>query len=136
MNDELEQKLQQQLRASEDGLNGPTLARLHAARNRALETARRRRVPGWSGIWLTAAAAGVAAIALFINLRQPADQEQIAAAELESTLLAVAGGDEIVGPVTEQPVTDENGATETMDLLENLDFYEWLSQEAVKEQPT
>jgi hypothetical protein len=136
MNDELEQKLQQQLRASEDGLDGPTLARLHAARNRALETAGGRHLPRWSGTWLTAAAAGVAAIALFINLRQPADQEQIAAAELESTLLAVADGDEIIGPVTGQPVTGENGTTETMDLLENLDFYEWLSQEAVKEQST
>lgn len=136
MNDELEQKLQQQLRASEDNLDAPTLARLHAARNRALETAGGQRIPRWSGAWLTAAAAGVAAVALFINLRQPADQEQIAAAELESTLLAVAGGDEIVSPVAEQPITEENGATETMDLLDNLDFYEWLSQEAVKEQPT
>jgi hypothetical protein len=134
MNEQHEQQLQRQLRASEDELDGPTLARLHAARNRALETAGGRR--RWSGAWLTAAAAGVAAVALFINLRQPAEQPQIAAAELESALLAVAGADEIVGPATEQPVTGDNGTTDTMDLLENLDFYEWLSQEAAQEQPT
>jgi hypothetical protein len=136
MNDELEKKLQQQLRASEDELDGPTLARLHAARNRALETAGGRRVSRWSGTWLTAAAAGVAAIALFINLRQPAEQEQIAAAELESALLAAAGSDAVTDPVSGEPVNIENNATETLDLLENLEFYEWLSETDVQEQQT
>ena len=136
MNDELEQKLQQQLRASEDGLDSPTLAQLHAARNRALETAGGRRVARWSGTWLTATAAGVAAIALFINLRQPAEQQQIAAAELESALLAAAGSDAVTDPVSGEPVNIENNATETLDLLENLEFYEWLSETDVQEQQT
>jgi hypothetical protein len=136
MNDELEKTLQQQLRASEDGLDGPTLARLHAARNRALKAAGNRRESRWPGSWLTAAAASVAAIALFISLRQPADQNQLAVADLESTLLAAAGSDEIVSALPEEPVSGESNATETLDLLENLDFYEWLSQEESKEQQT
>ena len=135
MNDELEQKLQQQLRASEDGLDGPTLARLHAARNRALETAGGRRVARWSGTWLTAAAS-VAAMALFITLRQPAEQQQIAAAELESTLLAAAGSDAVTDPVSGEPVNIENNATETLALLENRESYERRSETAGPERQT
>ena len=39
MNDDFEKNLQQKLRSSEDGLDAPTAARLHAARNRAVESA-------------------------------------------------------------------------------------------------
>jgi hypothetical protein len=130
MNDELEKTLQQQLRASEDGLDGPTLARLHAARNRALKAAGNRRESRWPGSLLTAAAAAS------ISLRQPADQNQLAVADLESTLLAAAGSDEIVSALPEEPVSGESNATETLDLLENLDFYEWLSLEESQEQQT
>ena len=133
MNKDLEKNLQDQLRSSEDGLNAPTLARLHAARNRALETGKGGRTPRWAGGWLTAAAAGVAAIILFATLRQPPDTGPLTTAELESTLLAAAGN-EYVSPVTEEPVSAGSDAAETLDLLENLDFYEWLSQEPAEEQ--
>jgi hypothetical protein len=139
MSNEIEKKLQDQLRRSEDGLDAPTLARLHAARNRALDLARSHREPRWAGSWLTAAtAAGVAAIALFVAIRQPADTGQLAATEFESTLLAAASND-IISPVTEEPGTGAASASdtaETLDLLENLDFYEWLSEVADREQQT
>lgn len=136
MNDELEHKLQQQLRASEDDLDAPTLARLHAARNRALEKAGGRRQPRWSGPWLTAAATGVAAIALITTLRQPADDVPLSATEFESALLAAAGSDAHTDAVSGEPVSAESKATETLDLLENLEFYEWLSEADLQEQQT
>ena len=137
MSSDLEQQLQDQLRSSEEHLDAPTLARLHAVRNRVLETGRGRRKPRWGGSWLAVtAAAGAAAIALTVALRQPADTGQPAAAEFESTLLAAAGNNEIISPVTDEPLTGGGNAEETLDLLENLDFYEWLSQEAAAEQPT
>lgn len=136
MNDELEQKLQEQLRASEDSLDSPTRARLHVARYRALAAAGDRRGSRWPGSWLMAAtAASVVAIALLISIWQPADQHQLAVAEFESALLAAADSDETGNPAIGEPVTGEANATETLDLLENLDFYEWLSQE-VQEQQT
>jgi hypothetical protein len=137
MNDELEKKLQQQLRASEGELDGPTLARLHAVRNCALEAAGGRRELRWSGIWLGAAAAtGVAAIVLLVSLRQPTDDAGLPATVFENTLLAAAGNEAIIDPVTGEPVNGDSNAAETLDLLENLEFYEWLSQEEAQEQQT
>ncbi len=137
MSNDLETQLQEQLRSSEDHLDAPMLARLHAARNRALDAGSGHREPRWRGNWLTAtAAAGAAAIALVVAVRQPADTGQLAAAEFESTLLAAAGNNEIISPVTDEPVNGGGNADEMLDLLENLDFYEWLSQEATAEQPT
>lgn len=137
MSNDLEKQLQDQLRGSEEHLDAPTLTRLHAARNRALESGSGQRRPRWGGNWLTATAvAGAAAIALLVAVRQPADTGQLAAAEFESTLLAAAGNNEIIGPATDEPVTGGDDADQTLDLLENLDFYEWLSQEAAEEQPT
>lgn len=145
MNDEFENRLRQQLRASEDGLDAPTLARLHAARNKALGAAgsrRERRWPNiWPGAWLAAStAAGAALIALFLGTGQSPDEAQLPVAELESTLLAAAGSEDLTGPAGEEPVTGAAGAAtgtdpaETLDLLENLDFYEWLSQQEAEEQ--
>lgn len=151
MNDEFENRLRQQLRASEDHLDAPTLARLHAARNQALGATGSRRErrwpkiwPGiWPGAWLAATAtAGVALIALFLGTGQSPDEAQLPVAELESTLLAAAGSEDITGPAGEEPVTGAAGAAtgtdpaETLDLLENLEFYEWLSQQEAGEQPT
>ncbi|MEZ5562186.1 MAG: hypothetical protein R3F27_04430 [Gammaproteobacteria bacterium] len=137
MNEEFEKQLRQQLRASENGLDGPTLARLHAARNRALDAAGQRREWQLRGNWLkAAAAAGVAAIALFFGLRQPPGELPLSATELESTLLAAADGDEPATPVNGDQATVEGEAAETLDLLENLEFYEWLSREAAEEQQT
>ncbi len=137
MSNDLEKQLQDQLRSSEDRLDAPMLARLHAARNRALDAVGGHREPRWGGRWLAiTAAAGAAAIALAVAVRQPADTGQPAAAEFESTLLAAAGNNEIISPATDEPLTGGGDADETLDLLENLDFYEWLSQEAAEEQPT
>jgi hypothetical protein len=139
MNDELEQKLQQQLRASEDELDGPTLARLHAARNRALEKAGGRRVLYGPQGWLAAAAAAsvaasVAAIALFVALRQPADDMPASVAAFESTLMAAADSDELANPAGAESVDTGTDTAETLDLLENLEFYEWLSEQDTQEQ--
>lgn len=143
MNDEFEERLRQQLRASEDHLDAPTLARLHAARNRALGAAGSRRERRWSGTWLAAAAAAsTAVVALFLGTGQSPDDAQLPVAELESTLLAAAGSEEITGPAGEDPATGGAGngpgtdPAETLDLLENLEFYEWLSQQEAEEQPT
>ena len=137
MSNDLEKQLQDQLRGSEEHLDAPTLARLHAARNRVLEAGRDHRKPRWGGSWLAlTAAAGAAAIVMAVAVRQPADTGQPAAAEFESTLLAAAGNNEIISPATDEPLTGGGDADETLDLLENLDFYEWLSQEAAEEQPT
>ncbi|MFZ1623418.1 MAG: hypothetical protein WAU48_01350 [Gammaproteobacteria bacterium] len=134
MNKDLEKNLQDQLRASEDSLDAPTLARLHAARNRALDVAKGR-APQWAGSWLTAtAAAGVAAIALFIAIKQQPDVGPHKVTELESTLLAAASGAGVSAPVSDEPVPGAEDTAETIDLLENLDFYEWLSQEPAEEQ--
>lgn len=157
MNDELENRLRQQLRASEDHLDAPTRARLHAARNQALGAAgsrREQRSPkiwpniwpnNWPGAWLAATAtAGAALIALFLGTGQSPDEAQLPVAELESTLLAAAGSEDITGPAGEEPVGSGAGTAngigtdpaETLDLLENLEFYEWLSQQEAEEQPT
>ena len=134
MNKDLEKNLQDQLRASEDSLDAPTLARLHAARNRALDVAKGR-APQWAGSWLTAtAAAGVAAIALFIAIKQQPDVGPPEVTELESTLLAAASGTGVSAPVSDGPVPGAEDTAETIDLLENLDFYEWLSREPAEEQ--
>lgn len=135
MSKDFEKHLQDQLRASEDGLDASTLARLHAARNRALRAAEGRRESRWTGNWLAAtAAASVAAIALVIAVRPQPDTGQPGVAAFESALLAAAGGNEIINPVTDEPVSGGEDTAETLDLLENLDFYEWLSQEAGEEQ--
>jgi len=137
MNEQLEKQLQQQLRASEDKLDAPTLAALHAARNRALATAGRRQALHGTYGWLAAvAAAGVAAIGLFIGLRQPADDVQASVTALESTLMAAADGDEIAAPPGAESIDAGTDTAETLDLLENLEFYEWLSQQDTGEQPT
>ena len=153
MNDELENRLRQQLRASEDDLDAPTRARLHAARNQALGAAgsrREQRSPKiwpniWQGAWLAATAtAGAALIALFLGTGQSPDEAQLPVAELESTLLAAAGSEDLTGPAGEEPVGSGAGTgngigtdpAETLDLLENLEFYEWLSQQEAEEQPT
>jgi hypothetical protein len=135
MNDELEKRLQQQLRASEDELDGPTLARLHAARNRALEKAGRRRALYGPQSWLAvAAAASVAAIALFFGLRPPADDMPASVAAFESTLMAAAESDEFAAPAGAESVDTGTDTAETLDLLENLEFYEWLSEQETQEQ--
>jgi hypothetical protein len=137
MNEQLEKQLQQKLRSSEDGLDGQTLARLHAARNRALEKAGGRRLLYGPQGWLAAAAAaaaGVAAIALFINLRQPADDVPASLAAFESTLMAAADSDELAAPAGAEPVDTGTDTAETLDLLENLEFYEWLSEQDTQEQ--
>jgi hypothetical protein len=137
MNDELERNLRQQLRASEDKLDAPTLARLHTARNRALGTAGSHREGRWPGAWLAAAvAAGAALIALFLGSGQSPDEAQLPVAELESTLLAAAGSEDLAAPAGEKTVGDGTDTAETLDLIENLDFYEWLSQQETPEQPT
>lgn len=137
MNDELEKNLRQQLRASEDRLDAPTLARLHAARNRALGTAGSHRERRWPGAWLAAAvAAGAALIALFPRTGQSPDEAQLPVAELESTLLAAAGSEDPSTPAGEEAVSGGTETAETLDLIENLDFYEWLSQQETPEQPT
>lgn len=46
MSNDLEKQLQDQLRGSEEHLDAPTLARLHAARNRVLEAGDHRK-PRW-----------------------------------------------------------------------------------------
>lgn len=147
MNDEFEQELRQQLRASEDDLDAPTLARLHAARNKALGAAGSRREgrwsghwpSHWSGTWLAATvAASTAVVALFLGRAQSPEETQppLPVAELESTLLAAAGNEEIPGPAGEEavPSSTDTDTAETLDLIENLDFYEWLSQQEAEEQ--
>lgn len=137
MSKDLEKYLQEQLRASEAGLDAPTLARLHAARNRALDAAKAGRKPRSTQGWLAAgAAASTVAIALLVAVRPQADVDKPATAEFESTLLAAAGGNEIIAPVNDETGTAANETAETLDLLENLDFYEWLSQVEAEEQQT
>ncbi|MCL4780224.1 MAG: hypothetical protein KJ049_08525 [Gammaproteobacteria bacterium] len=137
MNDELEKQLRQQLRASEEKLDAPTLARLHAARNRALGTAGNHREGRWPATWLAAStAAGAALIALFLGYGQSPDEAQLPVAELESTLLAAAGSEGLAAPAGEEVVSGGTDTAETLDLIENLDFYEWLSQQETPEQPT
>ncbi len=134
MNKDLEKHLQDQLRASEDGLDAPTLARLHAARNRALDVAKGR-TPQWAGSWLTAtAAAGVAALALFIAIGPRPDTGQPEVTEFERTLLIAASGNGVSNPMSDEPVPGAEDSAETIDLLENLDFYEWLSQDPAQAQ--
>jgi hypothetical protein len=142
MNDEFEQELRQQLRASEDTLDAPTLARLHAARNRALAAAGSGREGRWSSrslTWLAAtAAASTAVVALFLGRAQSPEEAPLPVAELENTLLAAAGNEEIPGPAGEEavPGSTDTDTAETLDLLENLEFYEWLSEQEPEEQPS
>lgn len=136
MSNDPEKNLQDQLRASEDSLDASTLARLHAARNRALDKARGRPDSRWSGSWLAATAATSAiAIALFVAVRPPSGTRELPATEIESALLAAVSG-EVIGTISDEPVTNGADAAETLDLLENLDFYEWLSQQTTGEQAT
>ena len=157
MNDKFENNLQQKLRDSEDSLDAPTAARLHAARNRALEAASSTGNSLWNhnpwlriGIPVTATACAiVAAVFVALPLQQPGQQaDEIAVAdtsnsdpvieeqsllEFEASLLLAAETDGVINPSADEQNTASEETQELLDLYENLEFYEWLALEELEE---
>jgi hypothetical protein len=114
VSDDFEGKLQQQLRDSEQSLDGETLSRLRQIRAQAVEQAGRRTYP-YHRYWLPAAAvAAAASVALVIGLREPERpggpaSPPLAAIETEVLEdLALLGSDE------------------PLDLYADLELIEWL----------
>lgn len=107
------------LRESADGLDAATLSRLNRARQAALDEydARRRR-PAWlPGGWqpaLGAAAVAALAVALWVG-RDPAAPTRPAAHEARAD------------PALDLEVVL---ADESLELLEDLEFYDWVGNEA------
>jgi hypothetical protein len=166
MTDEFENELQTKLRASEAELDAPTLAKLHAARNRALGEKDVSRATPWLTGWLpVAAAASVAALAVWVVIApettapttdsspatamarpnddrdddQDNDQnneqnnEQFIG-DLETSLLFVAEADVLLDTDSSDGGASEPNDEEMLELLENLEFYEWLTAEEMEEQ--
>jgi hypothetical protein len=150
MNEDLEQKLQNNLRDSEGDIDAATLRRLREARQRATAAANDHARPPWQSNWIPAAAvASASAIAVFVALSpdpmQPIDNPAVATAPqaqdipksveldaFEASLLMAADVDELL----ELPANEQGGVAETdelLDLYENLEFYEWLLLEADEE---
>jgi hypothetical protein len=158
MTDEFENELQTKLRASEAELDAPTLAQLHAARNRALGEKDVSRATPWLTGWLpVAAAASVAALAVWVviapettapttdsspatAMARPNDDrdddqnnEQFIG-DLETSLLFVAAADVLLDTDSSDGGAGEPNDEEMLELLENLEFYEWLTAEEMEEQ--
>lgn len=93
------ERLRQRLDEQADGLDGAMLARLRAARARALEAGRRRRPARWALAGLAAAATLVGAVILWQGwMPMPATPEDWE---------VLAAGDDL-------------------ELIEELEFYDWL----------
>lgn len=103
-----ESTLAARLRASEEQLDGETLARLQQIRRRAQQhTPASHRLYGvkpWQG-WLLAASVAVVALLVALPRRAPETLDANAVLALE------------------------DGPHQDLDLYENLDFYEWLASQ-------
>ena len=158
MNDNFENNLQRQLRNSEDGLDAPTAARLHAARNRAVASANSSGNNFWNnnqwlriGVPATATACAILA-AIFVALlpgsqsgQQPdeltvvdasdtdAPMDEQSLLDFETSLLLAAEADEFIKLSTDEQNINPEGTQELLDLYENLEFYEWLALEELEE---
>ncbi len=150
MNDKLETELQQQLRAGEEELDAATLAKLHEARQRALEAIKAKPASPWLQGWVpVAAAASVVMLAVLVifSLRAPGDiepeiklvdnnepagesqPEEQPFADFEATMILAAEAEELLQPSADEPAVDGADTDELLDLYENLEFYEWLALE-------
>jgi hypothetical protein len=162
MNDDFEKNLQQKLRNGEDGLDAPTAARLHAARNRAVESASGSQNMFWNnsqwlrfGLPATATACAILA-AIFVALplvqepgQEPGQQadeltiadssgsdsnmDELSLLEFEASLLLAAEADGLIKPSADEQNISPEETQELLDLYENLEFYEWLALEEMEE---
>jgi hypothetical protein len=105
----LEQRAREVLQASVDGLDGHIRSRLTQARSAALEEARKSRAPfGWRTLIPAGALAGAAALAFVLwNGGAPAPGAATPHNSFEDLDLIVT--------------------SESFELLEDLEFYEWVA---------
>ena len=105
----LEQRAQELLRASADGLDGHIRSRLTQARSAAIEEARKSRAPFiWRTLVPAGALASVAALAFVLW----------------------NGSQQAPGPAALHPALDDIDlmvTSESFELLEDLEFYEWVA---------
>ncbi len=120
--DEIEQRSRELLQAGVDNIEGRVRSRLTRARFAAVEEASAHRAgPIWR-IWVPAGGVAAAAV-LAVMLWSGQGREQ------DSGLVEVAG--ENVSPPAISPVDDLDllMASESFELLEDLEFYEWVDGE-------
>jgi hypothetical protein len=110
--DEFAQRMQQALRKSEDELDELTLARLRAARSRALDAMPQRRARYW-----VLPASAVAAVLLVVT------------AVMLSDTLQPGNGNTMVAPNGEVALVEDMemlSSEASIEFLQDLEFYEWL----------
>jgi len=110
--EEMEKRTAKLFAESVDGLDAETRSRLNRGRQRALEAAKRRPWFAAPGVWLPAAAAAVAAIA--IVTWNGADAPTVPAAD----------GAPRVAADLEMLMDDAD-----LEMLEDLEFYSWMEAE-------
>lgn len=108
--DNFTQNVQQSLRDSENDIDELTLAKLHAARANAIDATAQPKSRNWS-IPASLAAAFVLAFVTVIFTQNPNN-------ELVGTDVALLEDIDVLS------------SNESLDLLENLEFYEWLDSNA------
>jgi hypothetical protein len=120
----LEQRAQNVLQSSAEGLDGQTRSRLTQARHAALDVLKQsdRRSATW---WLPASTAAAAAVLTVMVTMNSAHQP-------DADLAAAAGGVQSAAPVDELEIVT---AEDSLEFYRDVEFYAWLDM-VLEEEPT
>ena len=110
--EDLVRRIRRELDASVDSLDGETRSRLSSARSMALETARVRNRRAWQQAGALVLASMLFIAVIVTRLQPPVPDDALPAALLE-------GGQDL----------ELVGAIDSLELLEDLDFYYWLEED-------
>jgi len=124
--EELLQRLGSQLREQREHLDAPTLSKLNQARQRALEELDGKTSRSWFGSALLPV--GVAA-ALMLAVAGVAPLVFEAGLQSDGQPAATQAGVEATEPAADIPDLDMMFADESLELMEEIDFYLWLEDE-------